>query len=148
MVLMAGKSIAAYFVVDDAKAAVAWYEKALGATTVNVSYVPDTEKVMNAQLMLGGSLFMLNDEFPEYGAVSPKKKDGSTVTMHIESDDIDADWERLVAAGAEVVMPLDNMFWGMRYGQFKDPFGHSWSIGQQTSNPSQEEMDEAARNSF
>ncbi|MBI1333582.1 MAG: VOC family protein [Armatimonadetes bacterium] len=137
---MAGKSIAPYLVVDDANAAIAWYEKALGATKIDVSYVPDSEKVMNAQLMLGSTLFMLNDEFPDYGSVGPKKMGGSCVTMHINSDDVDVDWNRIVDAGGEVVMPLDDMFWGMRYGMFKDPFGHKWSIGQQTSNPTKEEM--------
>lgn len=122
-----------------------WYQKALGATVLDVSHVPDTDKIMNAQLMIGNSRLMLNDEFPDYGALGPKKTGSTSVTIHIESDDIDNDWQRIVDAGAEVTMPLDNMFWGMRYGQFKDPFGHSWSIGQQTSNPSKEEMMDAMK---
>ena len=134
-----------YLVVDGGKAALEWYQKALGAEVKDVAYVPDTDKIMNAQLMLGDSRFMLNDEFPDYGALGPLKVGGSSVTMHIESDNVDADWERIVAAGAEVTMPLDNQFWGMRYGQFKDPFGHHWSIGQQMSNPTKEEMEAAMK---
>jgi len=144
---MAGFSrLAPYLVVDDAKAAIDWYGKALGAEKIDVSFVPGTETVMNAQLRLGDSYFMLNDEFPEHGVLGPKKVGGTSVTVHITSSDIDAEWDRIVAAGAEVTMPLDNMFWGMRYGQFKDPYGHSWSIGQQISNPTKEEMEAAMKN--
>ena len=134
-----------YLIVDGGNAALEWYQKALGAEVKDVAYVPDTDKIMNAQLMLGDSRFMLNDEFPDYGALGPLKVGGSSVTMHIESTDVDADWERIVAAGAEITMPLDNQFWGMRYGQFRDPFGHCWSIGQQISNPTKEEMEAAMK---
>lgn len=143
--MVGASKLSPYLVVDGGKAAIEWYQKALGAEVGDVSYMPDGELIMNAQLTLGGSRFMLNDEFPDYGALGPKKIGGSPVTIHIESDNVDADWDRIVAAGAEIVMPLDNMFWGMRYGQFKDPFGHSWSIGQQTSNPSKEEIEEAMK---
>lgn len=70
---------------------------------------------------------MMHDEFPEYVSEPSGKPDG--VTLHLHVDDADAWFDRAVAAGATVVMPIDNMFWGDRYGQIKDPFGHQWSIG-------------------
>lgn len=118
-----------YIVVRDAKAAMAFYEKALGAKTRNVANTPDG-KVMNAQLVIGDSVLMLNDEFPDYGAVGPQPGERMPVTIHIQSKDIEADWQRAIDAGAEVTMPLADQFWGDRYGQFKDPFGYSWSMGQ------------------
>jgi PhnB protein len=118
-----------YIVVRDAKAAMAFYEKALGAKTRNVANTPDG-KVMNAQLVIGDSVLMLNDEFPDYGALGPQQGERMPVTIHINSKDIEADWQRAIDAGAEVTMPLADQFWGDRYGQFKDPFGYSWSMGQ------------------
>ena len=121
-----------YIVVKGAEAAIEFYQKALGATVREVMKTPD-DKVMNAQLEIGDSVLMLNDEFPDYGSFGPSPDAPSAVTIHISSKNIDADFQRAVDAGAIVTMPLENMFWGDRYGQFKCPFGHSWSMGQPIS---------------
>ncbi|MCW5936913.1 MAG: VOC family protein [Fimbriimonadaceae bacterium] len=118
-----------YLVVDDAMAAIDFYQKALGAQVVDVMKGEDG-KVMNAQLKVGDSMLMLNDEYPDYGALGPKHYSGSSVTIHISSKAVDADFQRAVDAGATVTMPLEDQFWGDRYGQFIDPFGHKWSMGQ------------------
>jgi uncharacterized glyoxalase superfamily protein PhnB len=118
-----------YIVVRDAQAAIAFYEKALGARTRNVAK-DENGKVMNAQLVIGDSVLMLNDEFPDWGSVGPQPGDRIPFTIHISSKDIDADWERAVDAGVEVTMELENQFWGDRYGQFTCPFGYRWSMGQ------------------
>jgi PhnB protein len=86
----------------------------------------DGERIMHAHLRINGGSIMLNDDFPEYhgGAGKP-----GAVTLHLQVDDADRWFERATAAGANVTMPLADQFWGDRYGQVKDPFGHSWSIG-------------------
>ena len=70
------------------------------------------------------------------------------MTFHLQVEDADAVWEKAVAAGATVIMPLADQFWGDRYGQLRDPFGHKWSIGQTKSTPSEAEVEEAAKKSF
>jgi uncharacterized glyoxalase superfamily protein PhnB len=119
-----------YIIVKDAMAAIAFYEKALGAQLRGEAMKGPDGKVMNAQLVIGDSVLMLNDEFPDYGALAPRDGQSVFVTIHIRSEDIESDWKRAVDAGVTVTMPLEDQFWGDRYGQFTDPFGYSWSIGQ------------------
>ena len=124
--------ITPYIVTHSAKEAIAFYERAFGATTINVMETPDG-KVMNAQLQFGDSMLMLNDEFPDYGALSAKTLGANAVTFHLLSHDVDNEFQRAVDAGCEVMMPLADMFWGDRFGQVKDPFGYKWSFGQTLS---------------
>ncbi|MEQ1822226.1 MAG: VOC family protein [Fimbriimonadaceae bacterium] len=131
-----------YIVVRDAKAAIAFYERALGAVARNVSFVPETDMVMNAQLVIGDSVLMLNDEFPDYGSFGPQEGSKNPVTIHINSKDVDTDFQRAVDAGAEVTMPLADMFWGDRYGAFKCPFGHNWSMGQKIREMTYEQIND------
>jgi uncharacterized glyoxalase superfamily protein PhnB len=90
--------------------------------------------------MIGDSVVMLADEFPQYGALSPQSIGGSAMTLHIYVDGVDAAFDRAVKAGAEVEMPVMDQFWGDRYGKLKDPFGHKWSIATHTKDLSMEEM--------
>ncbi|MFZ4506474.1 MAG: VOC family protein [Fimbriimonas sp.] len=119
-----------YLVVSSADEAIAFYTKALGAVVRGPIERTEDGRVLNVQLEIGDSILMLNDAFPEYGSAAPKPGDSVFITIHIASTNIQADWDRAVAAGVEVTMPLDDMFWGDRYGQFRDPFGYKWSIGQ------------------
>lgn len=129
-----------YLIVDGAAAAIDLYQRALGADVMSVAKTPDG-KVMNAQLRIGDSMLMLNDEFPDYGAIGPKKIGNTAVTIHIYTNDVDALWKRAVDAGFEVRMPLDNQPWGDRYGSLADPFGHSWSMATHVEDVSDEELD-------
>ena len=89
---------------------------------------------------------MLNDDFPEYNngkSQTPKALGGSPVTIHLTVTDVEAKFARAVEAGAEVVMPLEDQFWGDRYGLVRDPFGHQWSLGQPVREVSPEEIAEA-----
>jgi PhnB protein len=88
----------------------------------------DGKRLMHAHLKLNGGSLMLNDDFPEYrdGAAAPPPA-GTTLHLHVR--DADAAWDKAVAAGATVKFPLENQFWGDRYGQIEDPFGFTWSIG-------------------
>jgi uncharacterized glyoxalase superfamily protein PhnB len=83
---------------------------------------------MHAELMLGNSRFLLHDEFPEQKLLSPLAYEGTGVTLHLYVDDVDAMFRAAVDAGAEVLMPVEDCFWGDRYGILKDPFGHRWSV--------------------
>lgn len=110
--------------------AIDFYAAAFGAKEQRRMPADDGKRLMHAHLLLNGASLMLNDEFPEYqgpgdtGSGSP-----SGVVLHLQVDDPDAWFDRAVKAGASVRMPLQNMFWGDRYGQIDDPFGYTWSIG-------------------
>lgn len=140
-------TVTPYLVIAGAEKAIEFYKKALGAEAVDVSKGPDGN-IMNAQLRIGNSMVMLNDEFPDYGVKGPLHYGGTAVSMHLYVEDADASFNRAVEAGMEITMPLENMFWGDRYGQLKDPFGHSWSIASRVSAPSQEQMDKAMAEMF
>ena len=119
-------------VVNDGEAAIAFYQKAFGAVLETKHHAEDGKRLMHAHLKMGSGALMLHDEFPEYGgegAKAPTRLGGTTFTTHLEVPDADEAWARAVEAGAEVTMALDNQFWGARYGQLRDPFGHLWSIG-------------------
>lgn len=144
-------TFAPYLVVSDAAAAIDFYKSAFGAVELVRHPAPGTDKLMHAHLVVHGGHLMLSDDFSQsMGGKSetPEALGGSPVTFHIHTDDADAVWEKAVAAGAEITMPIANQFWGDRYGQLRDPFGHKWSIGQTLSNPSQEEIEEGAKAAF
>jgi uncharacterized glyoxalase superfamily protein PhnB len=98
---------------------------------------------MHASIRIGDSVIMLNDEMPEWGSLGPKSLKGSPVTIHLYVEDADKFFAQAVAAGAKVTMPLDDMFWGDRYGKVEDPFGHQWSIGTHVRDVSPDEMQKA-----
>lgn len=107
--------------------ALAFYERAFAATVIERNVAEDGERLMQASLRINGGWVMLSDEFPEWtGRAAPPP---SGVTLHLQVDDADAWADRAVAAGAERTMPVADQFWGDRYGQVRDPFGHVWSIG-------------------
>ncbi len=103
---------------------------------------------MHAQLQIGDSMLLLHDEFAESGGESPDSLEGSAVTLHLYVPDVDAVFARAVAAGAKVEMPVTDMFWGDRYGQIKDPFGHRWSIGTKIEDLTPAQMRERAAKFF
>lgn len=128
-----------YMTVRDASRAIEFYKKAFGATERGIMKGPDG-KVMHAEIMIGDSIVMLGDEFPEFGAVSPESTGGSSMGLHIYVKDVDAAFDRAVKAGARVEIPVSDQFWGDRYGRLKDPFGHKWSIATHTKDMSADEM--------
>ena len=123
--------VTAHLTIRDNRAAeaVAFYKAAFGATSAMDPHLADDGKrVMHAHLLINGGHVMLNDDFPEYrGGQAADAPSG--VTLHLQVADADAAWARAVEAGATVTMPLADQFWGDRYGQVQDPFGHRWSIG-------------------
>jgi PhnB protein len=133
-----------HLVVKNAVKALEFYEKAFGAQGLGKMLTPDG-KVMHALLKVGDSMLMLNDEFPEMGALSPASTSGSGVTIHIYLENVDAAFSRAISAGAEVKMPLMDQFWGDRYGVVADPYGHQWSMATHVRDMSPEEMAEAMK---
>lgn len=116
-----------YLAVADAAAAIAWYTRALGAKEL-VRMDGPGGKIMHAELMIGDSRVMLADMFMESDVKDPHSAGVTTVNLHIYHRNVDRLWQQAVAAGARVVMPLDDQFWGDRYGKLRDPFGHSWGL--------------------
>lgn len=132
-------TITPHLVCEGATKAIAFYEQAFGAVVVDQMPGPDG-KLMHALLRIGDSHLMLCDDFPEYGSPGPRALGGTTVTIHLYVPDADAAWERALAAGATPSMPLSDMFWGDRYGQVTDPYGHRWSLATHQRDLSQQEI--------
>lgn len=120
-------AITPHLICAGAAAAIEFYKKAFGAVSEGAMSSPNG-KIMHAQIRIGGASVMLVDEMPEWGALSPKALKGSPVTIHLYVPDVDATVAKAVAAGAKITMPVDDMFWGDRYGKIEDPFGHIWSV--------------------
>jgi len=123
-------TVTPYLVVNCGTEAIEFYKKAFGAKEMLRHATPDG-KILNAQLKIGDSMVLLSDEFPGADTRSPASVGTSTVTLHIYVKDVGKLWEQAISAGAIVKMPLNNQFWGERYGQLEDPFGHRWSLSQQ-----------------
>ena len=132
MAIAVEPALSPHLVVDDAAAAIDFYVKAFGAVEIGRVPRPDG-KLVHAAVRINGFLVMLNDDFPEMSdgkSMTPTSLGGSPVTIHLTVADVDAKFQRALDAGATVVGPLEDMFWGDRYGVVADPFGHHWSLGQ------------------
>lgn len=135
-------SITPHLVCAGAADAIEFYKKAFGATEMMRLPGPGG-RIMHACVRIGDSQLFLVDEFPDWGSVGPQSLQHSPVTLHLQVENADAAFEKAVAAGCTVTMPLADAFWGDRYGQLKDPFGHSWSIAHHIRDMSPEEIQAA-----
>jgi uncharacterized glyoxalase superfamily protein PhnB len=142
------QSLTPHLVVRGAADAIAFYQRAFGAEEVMRMPGPDGRMVLHANLRIGGSHLYLADEFPGMGGKAPPSLGGSPVTLHLYVENADAVFEQAVAAGARVKVPLSNMFWGDRYGQLIDPFGHEWSIATHMEDVAPEEMKKRQAEAF
>jgi uncharacterized glyoxalase superfamily protein PhnB len=122
-------SVTPNLAINGAALAIEWYKRAFGAKELTRQAAPDG-KLIHARVRLGDSIVMMSDVFPG-GHKDPLQLGGPSITLHIYSNNVDALWKKAVEAGAKVDMQLDDMFWGERYGQLTDPFGHSWSLSMQ-----------------
>jgi uncharacterized glyoxalase superfamily protein PhnB len=138
------RTVTPYLVCAGAADAIKFYQKAFAATELIRLPTPEG-RVLHAAIKIGDSIVMLNDEFPEMNSLGPKARKGSSVTIHLFVDNADAWFKRAVKAGAKVMMPLADMFWGDRYGIVEDPFGHNWSIATHVRDLTHKEIQEAAR---
>ena len=135
-----GQTVTPYLIVGDAQAAIAFYAQAFGAEEMFRLTEPDGGRIGHAELRIGNSVFMLADEHPEFGAQSPATLGGSPVKFHLAVDDADRAVERAVAAGATVLRPVQDQFYGERSGMVADPFGHAWFLASQTEAVRPDEM--------
>jgi PhnB protein len=119
-----------------------FYQKAFGATPMCLMAMPDG-RALHGALDFNGAPVYLADEFPEHGGQSPQMLGGSPVTIHLQVSDCDAVFNKATDAGCTVLMPLEDMFWGDRYGIVSDPYGHKWSIATTVREVSPAEMDKA-----
>jgi len=132
-------TITPHLVCRDAKKAIEFYQKAFGAESLRILSMPDG-KVMHAELKIGNSVVMLGEEAPDWKVLSPLSLGNSPVTIHLFTDDVDSLFQRAVSAGCIATMPVSDQFWGDRYGQVVDPFGHRWSIATHKEDLSPEEI--------
>ena len=135
-------SVTPHLICAGAAKAIEFYVEAFGATESARLPGPDG-RLMHAAVRIGDSTVMLVDEMPEWGALGPKSLKGSPVTLHIYVEDVDAFVARAVKAGAKVTMPVEDAFWGDRYGKLEDPFGHHWSVATPVREVSMEEAQKA-----
>ena len=128
-----------YLCVENAARAIDFYTAVLGATVKMRMDGPDG-KIGHAELALGDSIIMLADEYPDMGFLSPARIGGTAVTLHTYVEDVDAVFEKALAAGAKSLRPVENQFYGDRSGQFEDPFGHRWNVASHVEDIDEEEM--------
>ena len=121
-------SVTPHLVVKGAAKAIEFYKNAFGAEEMVRLPGPDGNSIMHASLRIGNSVVMLVDEFPDMGCLSPETIKGTPVAIHLYVEDVDKVFRNAIEAGAKETMPLENTFWGDRFGKLEDPFGHSWSI--------------------
>ena len=140
-------SVSVGLTVPDGNAAIAFYSKAFGAEEVCRLLGPGGKGVMHAELRIGNSTVMLGDEMPGMSQ-SPKTLGGTATTICIYCEDADKVYNRAVAAGCTVLWPINDAFWGDRYGTVVDPFGHRWSIATHVKDLSQEQIEKAAEEWF
>ncbi|HVE79243.1 MAG TPA: VOC family protein, partial [Gemmatimonadaceae bacterium] len=119
-----------------------FYKRAFGAEEVTRMVGPEG-KVMHAEIRIGDSIVMLGDENPQWGALSPLSTQGTPGSLHIYVADADAAYQRALKAGAKVRYPLEDAFWGDRYGKVTDPFGHEWGIATRVKEMTPAEMQRA-----
>jgi uncharacterized glyoxalase superfamily protein PhnB len=132
-------TVTPHLICADGAAAIEFYKKAFNAVELTRLPGPDG-KLMHAMIRIGDSPVMLMDEFPDWGTFGPKSLKSTPVVIHLQVEDADAMIKQAAAAGGKVTLPVSEMFWGDRYGQVTDPFGHLWSIATHVRDLTPEEI--------
>lgn len=133
------RTLTPYLAVDDATEAIEFYERAFGANERSRMPGPDG-KIAHAELLIGDSLVMLSDPFPQSTVKPPAQVGGTTAGLFMYVEDVDAAYRRAIDAGATETMPPEDMFWGDRFASVADPFGHSWEIATHVEDLTPEEI--------
>lgn len=131
----------------DTAGAIEFYKKAFGAKEIGRMPGPDG-KIMHAELKIGDSTIMVGEEMPQMVHQSPQTLGGTAVNLYVYVKDVDKAFDQAVNAGASVIMPVSDMFWGDRHGALKDPYGHSWGLATRKRNLSTKQMMQAAQEFF
>ena len=133
-------TVTPYLTVNGAARAIDFYQRAFGAKEIMRMNGPDG-KIGHAELRIGDSVIMLADEMPNAGTRSPQSLHGTAGGLFLYVEGVDKIFNQAISAGAKVDMPLENMFWGDRYGRLTDPFGHSWSLATHVEDVPPQEME-------
>ena len=135
------RTVTAGLCIKGAERALAFYQQAFGAQVRSRANGPDG-RIMHAEITIGDSIVFVADEFPEMSGAcrSPETLKGATSGLYLYLPDVDAAFDRAVQAGAKVLMPVADMFWGDRFGQVQDPFGHIWSLATHTDDLTPEQI--------
>ena len=143
------RSVTPYLFIDGTADALEWYKKAFNAKELSRQATPDG-RIIHARIRIGDSIVMMSDGMEGGSVRSPKSLGATTSTMHIYSKNAEKLFQQALDAGAKVAMPMDNQFWGEKYGQLTDPYGHSWSVSMQVEMSKQEmkERQEKAMSMF
>jgi uncharacterized glyoxalase superfamily protein PhnB len=141
-------SVTPHLTVRGAADAIDFYKRAFGARERGRMPGPDGKIIMHAELQIGDSIVFLADEFPDMGCRAPRTLGGTTGSLHLYVRDVDQAFQRAVTAGAEVRMPVTDMFWGDRYAKVADPFGHEWGLGTHKEDLSAREIGRRAQEFF
>jgi PhnB protein len=137
-------SVTPALVVRDAAAAIDFYKRAFGAEEIDRMAGPDGS-IMHAEIRIGDSILMLGEENEQWGTKSPLSLNGVHGSLHIYVEDADAAFNRALKAGATVRYPLEDAFWGDRYGKVTDPFGHEWGLATRVKDMTKAEMEKAGQ---
>ena len=137
-------TISPYLAVDDAAEAIEYYKKAFGAEETERMEAPGG-KIGHAELKIGDSHVMLSDPFPQASTTPPKELGGTSASIFMYVEDVDAVVQKAVEAGATVTMEVEDQFWGDRFGSITDPFGHNWSIATHIEDLTPEEIEERGK---
>jgi PhnB protein len=140
-----------HLIVNDGMAALRFYKEVFGAEEGHSMIAPDHKRLMHGEIVLDGHKLFVSDEFSEKEGGTckvPETLGGTCVRITLQTENADATVERAIARGARVIMPVQDMFWGGRYGKFIDPFGHEWGINQQLKELTPEETQSAAEDFF
>lgn len=132
-------TVTPYLIIRDVSKAIAFYKAAFGANELMRMGMPDG-KIGYAEIKIGDSIIMMADEFPEMGAPGPKSLGGSPIRIHLYVKNVDEFANQAVAAGAKLIRPLEDQFFGDRLGSLEDPFGHLWNIATKKEKVTREEM--------
>src|ERR1051326_5131064 len=134
-------------IVSDGAKAIEFYKKAFGAQETEKFMSPDGKGVMHAQLKIGNSMVMLGSEHPPE-CLSPKSRGGSSVSLYLYVENADAAFDRAVKAGCKVKMPMEDQFWGDRFGSVEDPFGHQWAFATHKQDLTKDQIADKAKAFF
>lgn len=142
------RTVTPHLICKEAANAIEFYKKAFSVVEMFRMPTPDGNRLLHAEIRVGDSVVMLVDESPEWGASGPTSLKGTPVTFYLYVKNVDAFVARAVKAGAKVVMPVADMFWGDRYGKLEDPFGHMWEVATHIHDVKPKEMERAAKEMF
>ena len=140
-----------HLIVSDGLAALKFYKEVFGGEEGDVMMEPEGTRLMHGEIVLDGHKLFLSDEFADQEGImtrTPETLGGTCARITLQTDHADAVVERAVARGATVLMPLQDMFWGARYGKIRDPYGHEWGINQQLKEQTEAETEAAAKEFF